>query len=129
MLPLRWVLIADGLLALLLAVAFIVPRFAPRMKPPRFVYGVGALLALCCWVAYWVAIGIISSSGRGTVFGIALGGGVGFDVLAASVLLPIEAGLLGWAAIRSRWRWALIAAGVVVSLPPLVLLVAVFSKR
>ena len=125
MLPLRWVLAADGLLALLLAVVFIVARVAPRLKPPRFVYGAGALLALCGWVAFWVAMGVISSFSGGTV-GIAVGSGVGVDVFAASVLLPIEAGLLGWAAMRSRWRWALIAVGVLVSFPPFLLLVAVF---
>jgi hypothetical protein len=129
MLPLRWVLAADGLLALLLAVIFIVPRFAPRLKPPRFVYGAGALLALCGWVAFWVAIGVISSFSGGTVFGIAVGGGAGVDVFAASVLLPIEAGLLGWAATRSRWRWAFVAAGILVSFPPFLLLVAVFCMR
>jgi hypothetical protein len=128
MLPLRWVLTADGLLALLMAVVFIVPRFASRLKPPRFVYGAGALLALCGWVAFWVAIGVISSFSGGTV-GIALRGGVGVDVFAASVLLPIEAGLLGWAAIRSRWRWAFVAAGILVSFPPFLLLVAVFCMR
>jgi hypothetical protein len=128
MLPLRWVLAADTLLALLLAAVFIVPRFAPRLKPMRFVYGACALLALCGWVAYWVAIGVISSFTGGTV-GIAVGGGFGVGVFAASVLLPIEAGLLGWAAMRSRWRWALIAAGVLVSFPPFLLLVAVFFMR
>jgi hypothetical protein len=124
----RWVLTADGLLALLLAVGFFVPRFAPRLKPPRFVYGAGALLALSGWVAYWVAIGVISSFSGGTI-GIAVRGGVGVDVFAASVLLPMEAGLLGRAAMRSRWRWVLIAAGVLVSFPPFLLLVAVFWMR
>jgi hypothetical protein len=128
MLPLRWVITADGLLGLLLAVVFIVPRFAPRLKPPRFVYGAGALLALCGWAAFWVAIGVISSFSGGTV-GIAVGGGFGAGVFAASVLLPIEAGLLAWAAVRSRWRWAFVAAGVLVSLPPFLLLVAVFYMR
>jgi hypothetical protein len=128
MLPLHWVLTADGLLALLLAVVFIVPRFTPRLEPPRFVYSAGALLALCGWAAFWVAMGVISSFSGGTV-GIAVRGGIGVGVFAASVLLPIEAGLLGWAAIRSRWRWALITAGVLVSFPPFLLLVAVFFMR
>jgi hypothetical protein len=128
MLPLRWVLTADGLLALLLAVVFMVLRFAPRLKPPCIVYGAGALLALCGWVAFWVAIGVTSSFSGGTI-GIAVRGGVGVDVFAASVLLPMEAGLLGRAAMRSRWRWALIAAGVLVSFPPFLLLVAVFWMR
>lgn len=128
MLPLRWVLTADGLLVLLLAVVFVVTRLAPRLKPPRSVYGTGALLALCGWAAFWIATGVISSFSGGT-FGISVGGGTVFEVFAASVLLPIEAGLLGWAAIRSRWRWALIAAGVLVSFPPFLLLVAVFFRR
>ena len=128
MLPLRWVLTADGLLALLLAIVLLVPRFAPRLKPPRSVCGTGALLAICGWAAFWIAIGVISSFSGGT-FGISVGGGAGFEVFAATVLLPIEAGLLGWAAIRSRWRWALIAAGVLVSFPPFLLLVAVFFRR
>ena len=128
MLPLRWVLAADGLLALLLAVLFVVPRFAPRLKPPRIVYGVGALLAFGGWVTYWVAIGLISSFSGGTV-GVAVRGGVGVDVFAAAVLLPVEAGLLGWAAMRSRWRWVLITAGVLVSFPPFLLFIAVFWMR
>ena len=130
MLPLRWVLAADGLLALLLAVVFIVPRFAPRLKPRRVVYGAGAVLALCGWGAFWVVMGVISSFSGGTVgIAVAVGGGIGVGVLAASVLLPIEAGLLGWGAMRSRWRWAFVAAGVLVSLPPFLLLVAVFCMR
>lgn len=129
MLPLRWVLTADGLLALLLAVVFIVPRFAPRLNPPRSVYRAGALLALCGWAAFWVAMWVIPSFSAGTVFGIAVGGSVGVDVFAASVLLPIESGLLAGAATHSRWRWALMAAGALVSFPPFLLLAAVFCRR
>ncbi|HET7213317.1 MAG TPA: hypothetical protein VFL79_07015 [Terriglobia bacterium] len=128
MLPLRWVLAADGLLALLLAVLFVVPRFAPRLKPSRSIYEAGALLAFGGWVAYWVAIGLISSFSGRTV-GIAVRGGVGVDVFAASVLLPIESGLLGRAAIRSRWRWVLITASVLVSFPPFLLFIAAFWMR
>lgn len=127
MLPLRWVLAADGLLAVLLAVVFIVPRFAPRLKPPHFVYGAGAFAGLCGWGAFWIAIGVISSFSGGTV-GIAVGGGVAVNVFAASVLLPIESALLGQAVIRSRWRWTLIAAGLLVSFPPFLLIVALFCR-
>jgi hypothetical protein len=43
----------------------------------------------------------------------------------APLLLPLISGLLGWAALRSRWRWGFLGAGFGLLLLPWVVMLAV----
>jgi len=46
-------------------------------------------------------------------------------LMMAPVLLPLISGLLGWAALRSRWRWGFLGAGFGLLLLPWVVALAV----
>jgi len=58
-------------------------------------------------------------------------GGVSAEILVlwlmiAPMLLPLVSGLLGWAALRSFWRWCLLGVGIGLFLLPWVALLVVY---
>jgi hypothetical protein len=109
---LEWVGGVDGVLAALLALLLVVRLIiGHRLTPPRGVYLCGAVMGFCGWVAFVLSKGAAVYERRGTI-------SIIWEqwVSMASLILPLEAGFLGWVAIRSRWRWCLLAAGMGVAL-------------
>lgn len=110
-----WVLRVHGmgLLSALLALA-VVTRFVDRRLMPGGACMAGAVMGFCGWLVFVIGPGVTWSSQAESLTAI-----VWEDWVAlASLIVPLEAGLLGWLGTASIWRWFFLGAGLVAALPP-----------
>jgi hypothetical protein len=107
------------LTALLLVLLF------TRLLTGRLILPAKAYAALSS-IGFFVYIGFLLSSGQGSLpSGSVLVEIWVFWLMMAPILLPLISGLLGWAALRSRWRWGFLGAGFGLLLLPWVDMLAV----
>ena len=111
---LEGVLTADGVAAILLATLIGVQLGRQRFLLPRAVYLLGAVTAVCGWIAYGCSGGSAVMHDLGPAHAVWRG----WTFLAPPVL-PFEAGFLFQIATKSSWRWCWLVAGVAVLLSPI----------
>jgi len=110
-----------GILSALVVLAVVV-RLVHRQLMPGSVCVAGAVVGICASAAYLFAAE--GSTGFRTD---SLAAKVWVDWVAfAPVLLPLEAGLLGWLGTASKWRWFFLGAGLL--LIPLLYLAALIIR-
>lgn len=109
-----------GALTALLLILLFVRLLTGRLVLPAKVY------AVLSWMGFVVYVGFLISSGQGSLpSGSVLAEIWVMWLMIAPVLLPLISGLLGWAALRSRWRWGFLGAGFGLLVLPWVVMVAV----
>ena len=111
---LEGVLTADGVAAILLATLIGVQQGRQRFLLPRAFYVLGAVTAVCGWIAY------LCIRGSAVMHGLGLAHEVwrGWTFLAPPVL-PFEAGFLVQISTKSSWRWCWLIVGVAALLSPI----------
>ncbi len=107
-----WVLRVHGfgLLSALLGLAVVTRLVDPRQAPARACLD-GALTGFCGWVAFAFVSDGIRTLQAGSLMAIVWW----WWVALAPLIVPLEAGLLGWLGTRSIWRWLFLGAGVVLA--------------
>lgn len=103
---LYWVLTLNGVLSAILTL-LIALRFLGRpLKPSPVVCAAGSIAGFCAWTAWLLSSGQVTS-GEGGIASLIWQQWIWL----APFLVALEAGFLGWYAVRSFWRWFLLAAG------------------
>jgi hypothetical protein len=109
-----------GTLTALLLILLFARLLTGRLILPAKAY------AILSSIGFFVYVGFLLSGGQGSLPGGSVLAEIWvFWLMMAPILLPLISGLLGWAALRSRWRWGFLGAGFGLLLLPWVVMLAV----
>jgi hypothetical protein len=109
-----WVLRVHGfgVLSAVLGLAIVARLVDRRLMPGRACLD-GALVGFCGWAAF---IFFVRDGNRPLQAGSLTAIVWWWWVVLAPMIVPLEAGLLGWLGTQSIWRWFFLGAGVLLAL-------------